>query len=175
MPVQLLNNASPADAGELLRKCCGATGWVEAMVVRRPFASQEDLLSAADQLWWSLKEEDWLEAFRHHPVIGDIDSLRAKFANTRGWASNEQSGCLGADEEILQELARGNAEYKSKFGFIFIVCATGKSAEQMLSLLNERLPNEPVAELRIAAGEQAKITKLRLEKLCQEVPSQPTC
>jgi 2-oxo-4-hydroxy-4-carboxy-5-ureidoimidazoline decarboxylase len=135
------------------------------MLARRPFASVESLYETADKVWIWLYEEDWLEAFTHHPKIGDIDSLRAKFANTKAWAEGEQSGVEAASEEVLQGLAAGNSAYEAKFGYIFIVCATGKSAGEMLAILNSRLPNDPAVELQLAAVEQQKITRIRLEKL----------
>jgi 2-oxo-4-hydroxy-4-carboxy-5-ureidoimidazoline decarboxylase len=121
--------------------------------------------AAADAIWLKLDRADWLEAFTHHPKIGDMDSLRAKFATTKEWAAGEQSGVNAANEEVLRGLADGNREYEQRFGHIFIVCATGKSAQEMLTLLRARLHNEADKELRIAAGEQAKITRIRLEKL----------
>jgi 2-oxo-4-hydroxy-4-carboxy-5-ureidoimidazoline decarboxylase len=120
---------------------------------------------AADEIWHSLSEADWKEAFARHPKIGDIESLAEKFQSTAALASKEQSGVIGASVTTLNALAEGNAAYESKFGYIFIVCATGKSAEEMLAMLNERLNNDPDAEIHIAAQEQAKITRLRLEKL----------
>ena len=126
-----------------------------------------ELLEDAESQWWLCNEEDWKEAFTHHPKIGDLDSLKKKFANTAVWASGEQSGVNTAKDEILNALAEGNRLYEEKFGYIFIVCASGKSAEEMLGMLNERLKNNPEDEIRIAADEQNKITLLRLEKLLQ--------
>ncbi|MNT52311.1 OHCU decarboxylase [compost metagenome] len=119
----------------------------------------------AEHIWRGLGPEDWKEAFEHHPRIGDLDSLKAKYANTRDWAAGEQSGAASAPEEVLQALAEGNQTYEAKFGHLFIVCATGKTAKEMLDLLQARLPNAPQVELGIAADEQRKITRLRLEKL----------
>lgn len=175
MPVHHINEEEAVRAHEALHRCCGAGRWCAEMVARRPFAGVESLMSAAEEIWWSLGPDDWREAFTHHPKIGDIDALRKKYAETRNWTEAEQLGCQDAEEAVLRGLAEGNRQYEQKFGYIFIVCATGKSAAEMLSILRERLANEPDTEMRIAAGEQAKITKLRLEKLCQEVPSQPTC
>ena len=169
-----INNLDLEEATRALTRCCGATKWVEAMLAKRPFASIESLYSSGEEIWWSLDGKDWLQAFAHHPKIGDLGSLRAKFSTTGQWAAKEQSGVNQAPEEVLKSLAQGNEDYLKKFGYIFIVCATGKSAGEMLGLLQQRLHNEPDVELRTAAGEQAKITRLRLEKLCQEVPSQPT-
>ena len=160
-----LNEESAGAARDELRRCCGASRWVEAMNARRPFRDQESLLTAADEVWWDLEEPDWREAFAHHPKIGDADALRRRFASTREWAAGEQSGVRSATDETLAALAAGNREYEDRFGYIFIVCATGKTADEMLSLLRARLPNSPPNEIRIAAAEQAKITRLRLEKL----------
>ena len=135
------------------------------MVQRFPFQKKEELFAAAEEIWFKLLPNDWLEAFAHHPKIGDVDSLRAKFASTRQWAEGEQAGVNAASEETLQALAEGNAQYESKFGYIFIVCAAGKIAEEMLAILQARMPNDHVTELQIAASEQSKITKIRLEKL----------
>jgi 2-oxo-4-hydroxy-4-carboxy-5-ureidoimidazoline decarboxylase len=135
------------------------------MTARRPFRHEADLFGAADQIWRGLTRADWLEAFASHPKIGDLDSLRTKFATTGAWAAGEQAGVAGAAEAVLQSLADGNAAYEAKFGYIFIVCASGKTAEEMLALLRQRLVNDPDEELRIAAAEQMKITCSRLAKL----------
>jgi 2-oxo-4-hydroxy-4-carboxy-5-ureidoimidazoline decarboxylase len=163
--LERFNALTSPELQEALTRCCGSHRWVEAMMAQHPYADVETLFRAAEDNWFSLSKEDWLEAFTHHPKIGDLDSLRAKFANTRDWAEGEQSGVESAAEEMIQALAAGNQEYEARFGYIFIVCATGKSAEEMLSLLQGRLNNDPDTELRIAAGEQLKITRIRLEKL----------
>lgn len=159
-------NALPpeAAAAELLR-CCGCKRWAEAVASKRPFPSREALVAAADREWSRTSREEWLEAMSHHPRIGGKDALRAKFAATKAWSSGEQASVASADEATLDALEKGNADYESKNGFIFIVCATGKSAAEMLALLKARLPNTKEQELAIAAGEQAKITRIRLEKL----------
>src|SRR5204862_1877936 len=118
------------------------------------------LHEAAERAAAALARDDWLEAFRHHPKIGDLSSLRAKFASTSAWAAGEQASAAGAGEEVLEGLAAGTARYEATFGYIFIVCATGKSAREMLDLLSARLGNDAPAELAIAAGEQRKITNL---------------
>jgi 2-oxo-4-hydroxy-4-carboxy-5-ureidoimidazoline decarboxylase len=135
------------------------------MASRRPFPSEADLFTAAEHVWRGLAREDWLEAFATHPRIGDVDSLRKKFAATAAWSAREQAGVAGASEEVLLALAEGNRAYEAKFGYLFIVCATGKTAEEMLALLHQRLGNTPEEELLNAANEQAKITRLRLDKL----------
>jgi 2-oxo-4-hydroxy-4-carboxy-5-ureidoimidazoline decarboxylase len=160
-----LDGLSPTEAEAELRRCCGSARWVERMMASRPFVDSNRLLAAAEAAWNDLAPEDWLEAFAHHPKIGDQAALRARFAETRQWAEGEQAGALQASEETLRALALANRAYEARFGHIFIVCATGKTAAEMLELLHERLANDPVAELRVAAGEQAKITRLRLEKL----------
>lgn len=159
-------DAAPADeARALLRACCGSRRWVERMLERRPFGSDASLLAAAQEEWFALTPADWQEAFAAHPRIGDRDALRHRFAETRHLASNEQAGVEGAPPDVLTALAEANAAYEARFGYIFIVCATGLTAEQMLAMLRARMTNDPWTELRIAAGEQAKITALRLAKI----------
>ena len=147
------------------QKCCGARQWVAQMADRRPFHSRDDLMTAADAIWQGLEPSAWKDAFGHHPRIGDLQALKEKFASTATWAEGEQSELRNASEEILMKLGAGNKEYEEKFGYTFIVCATGKNADEMLSLLEQRLQNNPEHELTIAAEEQRKITRIRLEKL----------
>ena len=165
MTVAELNALDEARAAEELSRCCGASRWVRAMVSARPFRDLAAVYSAARAAWAVTGEKDWLEAFSRHPRIGGKDALRARFGATRAWSQGEQAAVAAADEEVLDALARGNADYESRFGFIFIVCATGKSAREMLDLLRSRLGNPRELELKVAAGEQEKITRLRLEKL----------
>jgi 2-oxo-4-hydroxy-4-carboxy-5-ureidoimidazoline decarboxylase len=160
-----LNSMPSSVAADALALCCGSARWAAAMSARRPFDGRAALLAAADEEWARCGQKDILEAFSHHPRIGGKDALREKFAATRGWAQGEQAKTAAASEKTLDALARGNEDYERRFGYIFIVCASGKSAEEMLALLDKRLPHEPAAELRVAAAEQAKITRLRLEKL----------
>jgi 2-oxo-4-hydroxy-4-carboxy-5-ureidoimidazoline decarboxylase len=135
------------------------------MLQRRPFGTLDALLAASHDVWFSLTPADWQEAFGDHPRIGDRDALKKKFAETRHLASREQSGVDGAPDDVLDALARGNREYERTFGYIFIVCATGLTAADMLAQLRARLANDPVTELRIAAREQSRITDLRLRNL----------
>ncbi|MSQ02965.1 MAG: allantoicase [Myxococcales bacterium] len=163
-----LNGLSAAAAAEALHRACGSRRWVEAMVARRPFQSETQLFGDGDQLWWRLGDGDWREAFSHHPKLGaDVAALREKFAATADLSVAEQAGITAASQETLEVLAAGNAAYEARFGMIFIVCAAGLSADAMLDRLAERIDNEPAAELRIAAGEQAKITRLRLARLVE--------
>lgn len=129
------------------------------------FTSLEEIKKESDRIWFSLSEKDWKEAFTHHPKIGDVESLKKKFASTSVWATAEQSGINAASDEILSELKNQNEMYENKFGYIFIICATGLSADQMLSSIKTRMINNPAFEIRIAATEQNKITHLRLDKL----------
>ncbi len=162
--VARVNSLSEEEAGSNLHRCCGSSRWVQQMIARRPFQSDEELFRIADELWQSLSESDWKEAFAHHPKIGDVGSLRKKFATTAQWAAGEQGGVHAATEGVLQGLADRNRDYEQKFGYIFIVSATGKSAEEMLHTLRERLKNSPSTEIAIAAAEQMKITRIRLNK-----------
>jgi 2-oxo-4-hydroxy-4-carboxy-5-ureidoimidazoline decarboxylase len=159
-------NALPEDRARAeLTRCCGASRWVDVMVKCRPFKDQDAVFKSCEATWTALLPRDWLEAFLAHPRIGGRDALREKFSATKDWAQGEQAGAAKADEAVLSALETGNAEYEDKFGFIFIVCATGKSAAEMLALLKARLPNDQATEMKNAAAEQAKITKIRLEKL----------
>jgi OHCU decarboxylase len=139
------------------------------MTSARPFSNLDDLLAKAENLWWSLDKEDWLEAFRAHPKIGEKKAAAAQSEQARSWSAQEQAGISDAGTEIVRMLAEGNREYEQRFGFIYIVCATGKSSEEMLTILRERLRSDPGTELRTAAEEQRKITCLRFAKLLQSL------
>jgi 2-oxo-4-hydroxy-4-carboxy-5-ureidoimidazoline decarboxylase len=168
MTLSQLNHLPVAELKAVLFKCCGCTAWVNKMVSVFPVEEMIDLFEDAEEKWYECTVADFKEAFSHHPKIGDASALKEKFAATTEWAGNEQAGVNTASEQVLEALAKGNQEYFEKFGYIFIVCATGKSAGEMLALLQERLPNSPDVEIEIAAEEQAKITQLRLEKLLSE-------
>lgn len=170
MTLEELNTLTQPELKEELLKCCGSSSWVKMMMAYFPADNMESMLEEAEEIWYECSEDDWKEAFAHHPKIGDVESLTKKFASTAhpigiGWASGEQSGVDAASKETIEALAEGNRLYEEKFAYIFIVCATGKSAAEMLELLQVRLQNKPEAEIKIAAAEQNKITKLRLEKL----------
>jgi OHCU decarboxylase len=138
------------------------------MANERPFDSVAELIACAENIWLSLAPHDWLEAFRSHPKIGEKKAAEQTSAAAQKWSEQEQSGASNAGQETMQAFAELNREYEKKFGYIFIVCATGKSLEEMLSILRERLGNNPDEELRIAATEQAKITELRINKLLNQ-------
>jgi 2-oxo-4-hydroxy-4-carboxy-5-ureidoimidazoline decarboxylase len=163
-----LNGGTDAEARQLLLRCCGSSRWVEGMLAARPYASSGALFERAQAVWSSCGREDFLEAFAHHPEIGaDLGELRRRFASTATLSESEQSGVSGASEATLLELRQLNQAYRERFGYSFIVCASGKSAPEMLAILQQRLPHAPEAELLVAAAEQSKITRLRLEKLAR--------
>jgi len=168
MTLHELNTLPKSQLKDELMKCCGSSAWVNKMLPFFPADDLVELLEDAEEQWYQCSGEDWKEAFTHHPKIGDIDSLKKKFASTAQWASGEQSGVSSASQQTLEALAKGNEDYEKKFGYIFIVCASGKTAGEMLELLKERLKNNPKDEIEIAADEQNKITKLRLEKLVDD-------
>lgn len=154
-----------ARAAELLRACCGSSAWVNGVLDRRPLGSREALLRIAGEVWEALDAPDWLEAFAHHPRIGESRSAAAQDERARGWSEGEQAGMRNAPPQLRAALARANAAYVARFGYICIICAAGKSAEALLSTTVARLNNDFATELRVAADEQRKITELRLEKL----------
>lgn len=160
-----LNALSVEEAETALLACCGSWAWAQRMAASRPFASEDALFAAADAVWWALNAEDWLEAFRSHPRIGERKAEAGQTAREQGWSRGEQAGMDAAADPTRRAIAEGNRAYEERFGHIYLVCATGRSADELLSILSMRLENEPAEELRIAAGEQAKITRLRLQKL----------
>ncbi|MBH0085680.1 2-oxo-4-hydroxy-4-carboxy-5-ureidoimidazoline decarboxylase [Psychrobacter sp. SCQQ22] len=167
LSLQQFNELSPADATSHLLTCCTSTHWAQTLVNKRPFIDMHALIAHSDDAWVQAQtdEKNLLEAFDGHPQIGNVDSLKAKYRNTQDSAAHEQSGANDAEDDVIAALAQGNQDYLDKFGFIFIVFATGKSAQQMLDLLLARLPNDRDTELVNAAAEQNKITRLRLQKL----------
>ena len=164
MTLNDLNKQSDEQAKHTFMQCCTSSTWVNAMVAARPYTDSMAVKKHADLAWQDLEESDYLEAFEGHPKIGDVSSLRAKYANTKELAGTEQGLVKQANDKVLEVLAQGNNDYEQKFGFIFIVCATGKSAKEMSDLLQARLPNTKAQELRNAAEEQRKIFQLRIDK-----------
>ena len=165
MTLEQFNNLDSDNRFEELLKCCGSTNWANSLNTKFPFSNIDSLMQESDEIWRCISDSDIFEAFTHHPKIGDIKSLEEKFATTKQWASAEQSGVQQAKQETIEALAKGNEDYVIKFGYIFIVCASGKTADEILALLLNRLPNNAETELKIAAAEQNKITHIRLNKL----------
>ena len=164
--LERLNALSREAAAAELLKCCGSQNWARRTADERPFADLTQLLETADRIWWTLDRADWLEAFRHHPKIGEKRAAeRSVTAEARRWSEEEQSGTRAAAPQTMDALLEANRVYEQKFGYIFIVCATGKSAEDMLALCQARLGNDAETELRTAAEEQLKITEIRFKKL----------
>ena len=166
MNIESLKALPPDEAQEEFLKCCGSVRWAQAMVQLRQYATTVGgLILLGNEMWRVLEREDWLEAFRSHPKIGEKKAAKPVSTQSKEWSGQEQFGMRDADQNTTDSLARLNREYEEKFGFIFIVCATGKSAGEMLDVLRARLRNDIETELPIAAAEQAKITELRLKKL----------
>ncbi|HKE89647.1 MAG TPA: 2-oxo-4-hydroxy-4-carboxy-5-ureidoimidazoline decarboxylase [Gemmatimonadales bacterium] len=152
-----LNGLPPEAARAALARCCASSQWVRRMLAGLPYATDAQLLQAAEREWWALDRGDWLEAFAAHPRIGE--------RSTDSWASGEQSGVTRAAAGLRLALREENGAYERRFGHVYLVCATGRGAAELLTDLKARLINDPDKELRVAAGEQAKITRVRLEKL----------
>ena len=165
MSLDKINNASAEQAYDLFEHCCCAPNWINSMVAKRPFKDMSALLAASQRIFLQLSEQDYLTAFTGHPQIGNLATLHEKYASTSGSASHEQSGMSVAEQTLLEEMLDLNKAYLAKFGFIFIVFASGKSAQQMLAIIQSRIGNDRQTELTIASQEQAKITQIRLEKL----------
>lgn len=165
MTIAAFDHLSAEEKKALLFNCCGSDKWVNEMMNLLPYEDLVDVLEDAEQVWYRCEVSDWLQAFDHHPKIGDTASLITTFADTAAVAEKEQDGIKTADATTIAELADLNRQYLDKNGFIFIVFATGKSGTTMLDLLKKRLGNDKASELETAAEEQNKITKLRLEKL----------
>ncbi len=163
MTIKVFNKLKKEERAKQLMNCCGSSAWVEKMMKQFPFANEATMVDTAIDIWYNqCNPTDWLESFTHHPKIGDVKNLTKKFAG------KEQASVAAAPEKTIKALAGANADYEAKCGFIFIVCATGKSATEMLQLLEDRLNNNIGEELHIAMGEQMKITILRFQKLITE-------
>jgi 2-oxo-4-hydroxy-4-carboxy-5-ureidoimidazoline decarboxylase len=145
-------------AGELLA-VCHSRRWAKEVAAGRPYPDVAALQRAADEVWLGLSPEDWREAFEAHPRIGEGGGASAD------WSRQEQAGVGDADQDVRERLARGNAEYEARFGHVFLISAAGRDASEILAALTERLGNDPDTELRVAAEEHRRITRLRLEKL----------
>ncbi|TCS38958.1 2-oxo-4-hydroxy-4-carboxy-5-ureidoimidazoline decarboxylase [Reinekea marinisedimentorum] len=167
MTIEQLNALTADELANVLKDCCAAKNWVNGMVSVAPFKSEEILISAANRIWQALNDLDYLSAFEAHPRIGDVTTLKKKYASTQLTAGKEQAGMTLASDCIIERMKELNDAYNEKFGFIFIVCATGKSAGEMLELIEQRINNEYEQEITIAAAEQMKITEIRLKKLLE--------
>ncbi|WP_298900495.1 2-oxo-4-hydroxy-4-carboxy-5-ureidoimidazoline decarboxylase [uncultured Psychroserpens sp.] len=166
-----LNSLSDQEAFSKLEQCCVSKTWVNKMLQSRPFSSENELIETAASIWYNhCSIDDFKEAFTGHPKIGNIDSLKEKFAHTSAWAGNEQSKVSEASLDVIEALAKANEDYENKYGYIFIVSASGKSAEEMLAIINARLDHKPDDEIYVAMNEQHKITAIRLAKLIESVP-----
>jgi allantoicase len=163
--IERLNHIARAQAAEALLDCCGSKKWVEQVLARRPFSDTAGLYDAADDAWATLSRRDWLAAFRAHPAIGGTKAATKQTATAQRWSAGEQSVAQKASPETLAVLAAANQAYQATFGHVFLICATGKTSEDILKAIQERLANDPEVELRIAADEQKKIARLRVEKL----------
>ncbi|TRY30139.1 2-oxo-4-hydroxy-4-carboxy-5-ureidoimidazoline decarboxylase [Aliiglaciecola sp. M165] len=159
-----LNTLDNQKAYQWFESCCAAPRWCSQMVAQRPFETAERLHTTAFEIWQGLNNSDYLQAFEAHPMIGDINTLKKKYASTSAVAKNEQAGAALADEKTLFALQTLNKEYLEKNGFIFIICATGLSAKQMLQELKKRIKNGRKQEIQIAAAQQMMITKIRINK-----------
>ena len=168
MTLEELNSLTSVAADEEFLKCCGSTRWAHEMTRARPFTGAEELYEKADEVCASLDEHDWLEAFQAHPKIGERKAATDQPQQAQSWSAQEQAGLAQALSQTKDSLAELNRQYEARFGFIFIVCATGKSPEEMLAILQARIGNSRTHELLIAAEEQRKITRLRLEKLLNQ-------
>jgi len=160
-----LNTLPGYRAVDELVNCCGSRAWARILARRRPFVSLERLVQAASEVWLRLDAADWMEAFQAHPQIGQRQPAAHASVQAQAWSAREQSGMSRAGVGATMDLEAANQEYLSKFGYIFIVCASGKRAGEMLAILRSRLSNTPEAEIHVAAEEQDKITRLRLERL----------
>ncbi|MGH9683370.1 MAG: allantoicase [Candidatus Acidiferrales bacterium] len=160
-----LNELSDVKARQTLLDCCGSSAWAQRVLAKRPFSTADELLQTADSVWVNLGGEEWLAAFRYHPAMGSKKAGTKRSGTARRWSANEQSAALKGTPETMAALTAGNRAYKTKFGYVFLICATGKTSREILAALQQRISNDAGAELRIAAEEQRKITQLRLQKL----------
>lgn len=163
--IDAFNRLDSHAAAVLLTACCGARRWIVRMVNGRPYDSLKSILEQADDCWWSLDASDWREAFAHHPRIGEQTDVVSQNGRASRWSVREQSGMDAAHEDVRDAIAEANRAYEERFGYTYIVYATGKTSEEMLALVRTRLHNAPDVELRVAAEEQRQITRLRLTTL----------
>jgi len=158
------NELPQEEAAREILPCCGSEAWAAGMASKRPIQDELSLMETSDAVWQALGESDWLEAFRSHPRIGEYCTEVNSVAQSSAWSEQEQQKAASADEAMKLALKWGNREYEQKFGRIFIVCATGKTAGEILEILRRRLHNDEATELQQAAEEQRKIMHIRLKK-----------
>lgn len=163
--LQRFNDAEPRQAKKALLACCGSEVWAEAMVDGRPYPAPDDLFRAAEDTWFLLPQDEWLEAFKHHPRIGERDLSRSQYAATADHSAREQAGMAAATDEQRREFETLNERYERRFGHVFLICASGRSPGNMLDQIRRRLDNDAHTELHNAAAEQARITRIRLERM----------
>jgi OHCU decarboxylase len=164
-PLDEINKASAAEAESALIDCCGSKRWAFMMALSRPFESEEAMIEKAREIWNDLENSDWLEAFASHPKIGSRKAAERQKVRAAEWSQAEQAGVSDADQTVRDKLEQMNVRYEDRFGYIFIVCASGKSADEMLEICSSRLKNNRKKEILVAAEEQRKITEIRLRKL----------
>ena len=155
-------------ASEAVLPCCGSHAWARALASRRPLSTLPELLAASDAAWWSLPEQDWQEAFDSHPRIGEQHAVKHATDASLLWSAGEQQTAGLSDADAKAKLAEANRVYEAKFGRIFIVCASGKTAQEMLTIVTRRMHNTPEAELHETAEQQREITHTRLRKWLAE-------
>lgn len=157
------NELPVEEATAVLLSCCASRKWAEAVTARRPYPTAKALETISTEIWWSLQEEDWMEAFAAHPRIGESKAQPASEQST-AWSKQEQSAAQYADETVRKALAEGNLLYEKRFGFIYLICATGKTALELLRILQRRLSRDRETEIREAAEQQRQITAIRMRK-----------
>jgi len=158
------NNQPPDEAAQEILPCCGSTTWAQRMAARRPLVDEASVLAASDETWRSLDESAWTEAFRSHPRIGETRAKQPADARSAAWSALEQQKAAQTGEDVKIALAEGNREYERRFNRIFIVCASGKTAPEILEILRRRLQNDPEVELREAVEQQRQIMHLRMKR-----------
>jgi 2-oxo-4-hydroxy-4-carboxy-5-ureidoimidazoline decarboxylase len=162
--LEVWNRLSDGEAAQQILPCCGSQAWALGMAKRRPIQDEAALTAVSAEIWNRLSVDDWMEAFSKHPRIGERKAPQSATTRSASWSVQEQKGVASAQDSVLQSLAEANRAYETRFGRVFLVCATGKSASEMLELLRRRLQNDEATELKIASEEQCKITEIRLRK-----------
>lgn len=163
--LERINQLPAEELRKALLDCCGSAAWADQVVSERPFAEDSDLIDSAERIWAQLDQKEWLRAIRHHPPIGSKRGNSKQSGTARKWSAGEQSVAQASSAETLAVLNAANQAYNATFGYVFLICATGKSGDEILQSLRQRLANDPETELRVAAEEMRKIIRLRMEKL----------